>query len=293
MKISIIVHGGCGAVAEQEWAQRDGICQQAAEIGLRLLQQGGSAIDACEAAVRALEDSLILNAGLGSYRQADGVVRRDASIMASDFRAGAVAQVSFLRNPIRLARYLLEQDAHIMLSGQEAFHLGLRLGHECCFTTADVKDRYWKEHLTDASLALDYEAMAREWKAAKPTLGTVGCLCLDGNGHMAAGTSTGGTGQSYPGRVGDTPIIGAGTYSTPQAAASMTGTGERIMVHLSAKSLCDNVKSGYALDEAARLVMEDLHRSGKASAGLIAMDSSGRTCSLKNTQYMPTAERSE
>lgn len=293
MKAAIIVQGGCGPVPEPEQPERNAICQQAAEAGFKVLQNDGSAIDACEAAVIAMEDSQVLNAGLGSYRQADGIARRDASIMASDLRAGSVVQVPFLRNPIRMARYLLEQDAHLMLSGHEAFHLGLRLGHECSFTATDAKNKYWKEHLTDACLALDYAVMAAEWKAANPRLGTVGCVCVDRAGHLAAGTSTGGTGQVYPGRVGDTPIIGAGTYCTTKAAVSMTGTGERIMVHLSAKTLCDYMRMGKQLDEAARLVLAELQEFCKGSAGLIAVDLNGRTTSLKNTPYMPTAERRE
>ncbi|HEY6252016.1 MAG TPA: isoaspartyl peptidase/L-asparaginase [Candidatus Angelobacter sp.] len=293
MKAAIVVQGGCGPVPEPERPQRDAICESATQLGFRILQKGGTALDACEAAVIALEDSLVLNAGLGSYRQADGMVRRDASIMTSDLRAGSIAQVPFLKNPIRLARYLLEQDAHIMLTGHEAFHLGLRLGLDCCFTATDAKNRYWKDHLTDACLSLDYAAMATEWKAANPRLGTVGCVCIDREGHLAAGTSTGGTGQVYPGRVGDTPIIGAGTYCMSQAAVSMTGTGERIMVHLSAKTLCDYVKMAKELDEAARLVLAELQQECKGSAGLIALDSKGRTISVKNTAYMATAERRE
>jgi beta-aspartyl-peptidase (threonine type) len=214
-------------------------------------------------------------------------------MMASDLRAGSIAQVPFLKNPIRMARYLLEQAAHIMLTGDEAFHLGLRLGHECCFTATDAKNRYWKENMTDACLALDYAAMAREWKAANPRLGTVGCVCIDRKGRLAAATSTGGTGQVYPGRVGDTAIIGAGTYCTTHAAVSMTGTGEPIMVRLSAKTLCDYVRAGKQLDEAAPLVLAELQKLRKGSAGLIALDSSGRTKSFKNTPYMATAERRE
>jgi len=192
-----------------------------------------------------------------------------------------------------MARYLLEQNAHVMLAGHEAFLLGLRLGHECCFSATDAKNKYWKDHMSDACLALDYEAMAAEWKAANPRLGTVGCVCVDRDGHLAAGTSTGGTGQVYPGRVGDTPIIGAGTYCTRQAAVSMTGLGEHIMVHLSAKSLCDYVKTGKPIDEAARLVLDELEHLSKESAGLIALDSNGCMISLKNTAYMAVSERRE
>src|SRR5208337_4259059 len=188
----------------------------------------------------------------------------------------------FLRNPISLSAYLLRQDAHVMLCGREAFLLGLRLGHPCAFTTPEVRNNYWREHLTDACLDLDYEALAKEWKEANPRLGTVGCVCRDQNGGLAAGTSTGGMGQAYPGRVGDSPIIGAGTYCTPRVGVSMTGVGERIMVLLSAKALCDFVKSGITLEEAARRVLKEIEQFSNGSAGLIALGASGDGVALKN-----------
>jgi len=293
LKAAILVQGGCGDFPKTEREQRNDICARAAETGFHVLQRDCAAIEGCEAAILVMENSGILNAGLGSYRQADGIARRDASLMTSDMRAGAVAQVPFLKNPIRLARYLLEQDAHVMLTGPEAFHLGLRLGHDSCFASTAAKDTYWQDHLTASCLALDYPAMAAEWKSSNPRLGTVGCVCIDRQGQLAAGTSTGGTGQVYPGRVGDTPIIGAGTYCTGQAAVSMTGAGERIMVHLSAKQLCDYVRTGMRVAEAARLVLQELGQLCNASAGLIAMDSSGTAIALKNTAFMPVAELRE
>src|SRR2546426_9965508 len=111
----LIVHGGCGAVSPDEQGARTEACERAADAGWAVLQRNGSALDAVEAAVRRLEDEPVLNAGTGSYLQADGVARMDASIMGSDGRAGSVAQVPNLKNPIRLARYLLEQDAHVLL----------------------------------------------------------------------------------------------------------------------------------------------------------------------------------
>jgi beta-aspartyl-peptidase (threonine type) len=248
-------------------------------------------MEACEAAIQVMESSRILNAGEGAYRQADGMIRRDASVMTADGRAGSVAQVPYLVHPISLACYLLRQDAHVMLCGLEAFLLGLRLGHPCAFVPTDAKNKYWKEHLSEACLTLDYEAMAKEWKASHPRLGTVGCVCLDKNGSLAAGTSTGGTGQVYPGRVGDTPIIGAGTYCTSRVGVSMTGVGERIMVLLSAKTLCDAVKGGKPLGEAARLVLDEIEQCSRGSAGLIALDAAGNTEALKNTPFMASAKR--
>jgi L-asparaginase / beta-aspartyl-peptidase len=292
MNPALIVHGGCAAVSADEKAVREAACEHAADAGWKVLVAGGSALDAVESAIRRLEDEPVLNAGTGSYLQADGVARMDASIMASDGRAGAIAQAPGLKNPIRLARYLLDCDAHVMLSGVEATQLGLKLGHESGVVATAQKIDYWQQHMTPACLRLDYEAMAKEWKNGHPRLGTVGCVAIDANGALAAGTSTGGTGQCYPGRVGDSPIIGAGTYCTPKAAVSLTGVGERIMVLLSAKRLCDLVSEGKTLEIAGAAVMTEIETLAAASAGLIAIDSAGSILTLWDTPFMAAAQRS-
>jgi len=291
MKPALIVHGGCGTPPAGEEGARNEACERAADMGWAVLKGGGRAEDAVLAAVQALEDAPLLNAGTGSYLQADGVARMDASLMAGDGRAGAVAQVPGLKNPIRLARYLLEQDAHVMLSGREALELGLRLGHEAAVVATPAKIAYWRDHLTEAYQRLDYARMGADWKAENPRrLGTVGCVALDRDGRLAAGTSTGGTGQCYPGRVGDTPILGAGTYCSPRAGVSMTGVGERIMVLLSAKRLADLVGDGRGLGQAAAVVMEELDKVSGA-AGLIAIDAVGAIVEVKNTPFMAAARR--
>ncbi len=288
---ALIVHGGCGTPPAGEEAVRNAACERAAEAGWAVLTQGGSALDAAEAAVRRLEDEPILNAGTGAYLQADGVARLDASVMASDGRAGAVAQVPNLKNPVSLARYLLEQDAHVMLSGRDALELGLRLGLEPAVLATPPKIAYWQEHLSEPYRRLDYAAMGADWKAENPRrLGTVGCVALDASGRLASATSTGGTGQCYPGRVGDTPIIGAGTYCTPRIGVSMTGVGERIMVLLSAKRLCDLVGDGRAPEDAGALVMAELDRVNGA-AGLIALSAEGGFVERRNTPFMASARR--
>jgi beta-aspartyl-peptidase (threonine type) len=291
MKPALVVHGGCAAVSADEKAVREAACERAAEDGWKVLQAGGSALDSVEAAIRRLEDEPILNAGTGSYLQADGVVRMDDSIMASDGRAGAVAQVPGLMHPIRLARYLLDRDAHIMLCGVEATQLGLKLGHESGVAATPQKIAYWQQHMTEACLQLDYERMAGEWRSGHARLGTGGRVALDVKGNLAAGTSTGGTGQCYPGRVGDSPIIGAGTYCTPRAAVSLTGVGERIMVLLSAKRLCDLMADGKTLEASGAAVMAEIETLAQASAGLIAIDNAGAILTLWDTPFMAAASR--
>ena len=291
MRPSLIVHGGCGDVPPEEEAPRTEACERAADAGWRVLAGGGAALDAVEAAVVALEDAPLLNAGTGSYLQADGVARVDASIMADDGRAGAVAQAPGLRNPVRLARYLLEQDAHVMLCGPEAVQLALRLGHEAGVLATPAKVDYWRERLDEACRRLDYPAMAAAWKRENPRLGTVGCVAIDAGGRLAAGTSTGGTGQCFPGRVGDTPIIGAGTYCTRRVGVSLTGVGERIMALLSAKRLADLVGAGRAVLEAAREVVGEVEGAGGV-AGLVAIGADAEPVEFRNTRFMAVARRS-
>jgi beta-aspartyl-peptidase (threonine type) len=288
MRPVLIVHGGCGTPPPGEETARNEACERSAEAGWRVLAQGGSALAGAEAAVRALEDEPLLNAGTGAYLQADGVARLDASVMTSDGRAGAVAQVPLLPHPVSLARYLLEQDAHVMLAGPEALALAARLGHDVGVVATPAKIAYWQERLDEACRRLDYAAMAAAWKAENPRLGTVGCVAADAEGRLAAATSTGGTGQCYPGRVGDTPIIGAGTYCTPGVAVSMTGIGERILVKLAAKRLADLVGDGVPLEDAARRVLDEVG----PGAGLIAVDAAGTLLERRNTPFMATARRS-
>jgi beta-aspartyl-peptidase (threonine type) len=292
MRNALIVHGGCGLMPPEGPGPRQEACERAADAGWRVLQDGGSALDAVETAVRALEDEPVMNAGTGSYLQADGVARLDASLMAADGRAGAVAQVPGVRNPIRLARYILEQRAHVMLAGPEALQLALRIGLEAGVLATPERVRYWHDHLAGPSLQLDYEGMAREWRE-RERLGTVGCVALDGEGRLAAGTSTGGTPHCYPGRVGDTPVIGAGTYCTRLAGVSMTGLGEAILVKLSAKRLCDLAgEGGLPIDRAARRVLAEIEELAPASAALIALDVNGGTVSMHDTEFMAVAQRS-
>lgn len=290
-KPAFVVHGGCGATPAADRPLHLAAAERAADVGWRMLDAGGAAIDAAEAAIRHLENEPLLNAGTGSYLQADGVARMDASLMTSDGRAGAVAQVPGVKHPIRLARYLLEQNAHLMLCGPEARMLALQLGHESGVVATPDRIAYWQAHLAGFAASLDYEAMAAEWKRDIDRLGTVGCVALDAAGNLAAATSTGGTPHCYPGRVGDSPIIGAGTYCTRQMGVSMTGLGERIMVLLSAKRLADLVGEGMPLDGAGRVVLDEVAALTPGAAGLIALAADGRIVALHDTPFMAWAER--
>ena len=291
MKPALMVHGGSGSVP-RDAGVRQAACDRSADAAWDLLARGGSALDAVERAICILEDEPALNAGTGSDLQADGIIRMDVSLMAGDGRAGAVAQVPGLKNPIRLARYVLEQDGHVMVSGEEALRLGLRAGLDPAVLATAAKVAYWQEHLDAGAQRLDYQAMADAWKRDNAVrLGTVGCVALDGEGRLAAATSTGGTALCYPGRVGDSAVIGAGTYCTRLAGVSMTGLGERMLVLLSAKRFCDLVADGLPIDQAARRVLAEIGRMTRGVAGLIAVDVNGGLVAMHDTPFMVTAQR--
>jgi isoaspartyl peptidase/L-asparaginase-like protein (Ntn-hydrolase superfamily) len=165
---ALLVHGGCGGSpreSDREASVR--ACERAADEGWAVLAHGGSALEAVETATCRLEDEPALNAGTGSYLQADGVARMDASVMTDDGRAGSVAQVPGLRNPVRLARYLLEHNAHVMLAGPEALQLALRLGHVPAVVATAAKVGYWLERLDEPTRRLDYASMARAWRSRR------------------------------------------------------------------------------------------------------------------------------
>jgi len=253
---AIAVHGGCG-----RWDGRDtraalrGV-RAAVEAARRILAGGGSAVDAVCAAVVVLEDDPLFNAGTGSTLNRDGEAEMDASVMAGErFLCGGVAAIRRVRNPVLVARRVMEETSHVLLAGRGA--------------TAFARSQGFR----------DYDPVTRESRrrfrgatAAAARGGTVGAVALDGEGRLAAATSTGGTALKFPGRVGDSPIPGAGNYATPLAAASATGRGELILRHAVTKSLCDRVAAGRTAGRAAWETLQRLPLERGASVGAIALD---------------------
>ena len=223
--LAIVVHGGAGVVPAAELtpqldaAFRTGL-GAALRAGYAVLEAGGSSLDAVTAAVVVLEEDPLFNAGRGAVLCADGGHELDAAIMdGADLRAGAVAGLRRVRNPVLLARHLLERSPHVMLAGPGADALAAAEGIEC------VPNDWFTTERRRAELERHRAGLARVGDEA--SLGTVGAVALDGRGHLAAATSTGGMTGKRPGRVGDTPIIGAGTYAADDCCAvSATGHGE-------------------------------------------------------------------
>jgi beta-aspartyl-peptidase (threonine type) len=264
---------------EAEKAHRAGI-EQALKAGYDLLKGGGSSLDAVEAAVRVLEDNPLFNAGKGAVFTHEGTNELDASIMdGRTLNAGAVAAVKHVRNPIHLARLVMEKSPHVMLAGAgaEAFakHVGVTLVDEKYFYT----EGRWK--------ALQKAKASPTPMADKDRHGTVGAVALDQAGNLAAATSTGGTTNKEFGRIGDSPIIGAGTYADNKTCAvSCTGDGEyfirAVVAHSVSALMADKGLPVKAAAETALAKAKDLGGNG----GLIALDKDGNFALPFNTSGM-------
>jgi beta-aspartyl-peptidase (threonine type) len=253
-------------------------CREGLLIGWRILQSNGSALDAVEAAVRALEDDPQFNAGTGSSLTREGSIEMDAGIMDGHLlRVGAVAGVELLKNPIALARKVLESP-HALLIGRGAQQFALEQGMSLCA----------REDLLTARQYKRWEQI-RAGQVLPPKHGTVGAAALDSSGHLAAATSTGGIINKYPGRVGDSPLVGCGFYADQYAAISCTGYGEDFIRLLIARRAAEYVAQGstaqHAADEAIAFLSTQTHETG----GLIAVDAQGTLGFATSRQHMPYA----
>lgn len=285
----LLVHGGAGVIrstltARIETAVRRDL-QRALEAGHAVLARQGTALDAVAAAVVVLEDSPHFNAGHGAVFTHEGRNELDASIMdGSNLRAGAVAGVRHVRNPVLLARAVMERSPHVMLIGEGAEAFARSVG------TQFVEPDYFRteERWNQLQEAIANEAAGTQAERGRANhYGTVGAVALDAQGHLAAATSTGGMTNKRWGRVGDSPIIGAGTYADAHCAVSATGWGEFFIRAAVARDICARVEyGGQPLAEAARIVIEEtLPRLG-GDGGVIAVDAQGNFALPFNTDGM-------
>lgn len=270
---ALMVHGGAGAATDAvtDAARQQG-CAHAFAVGWRVLEAGGTAIDAVVAAVVSLEDDPIFNAGVGSSLTARGQVQMDASIMTGHtLGAGAVAVVSRVRNPIRLAHAVMQDGRHVMMAGAGAEALAVERGLATAEPASFVTERQrslWESRRDGAP-------------------GTVGAVALDRDGHVAAATSTGGLMGKRDGRIGDSAVIGAGTYADDAAgAASCTGSGEVIIRFGLARAAIDLLRDGRDPQWVAAHVINELTRRLGGEAGIVLIDRFGRTGMAHNTPHM-------
>ena len=298
MPISIVVHGGAGDISPDRHASARQGCQEAALIGWRVLQNGGSALDAVEAAVRALEDNPAFNAGTGACLTAEGNIELDASIMdGRTLNLGAVAGIGLIKNPISLARKVLVSP-HVLLVGRGAEQFAEEQGIPSCkFDDLLTERQYqlWKKYLAEHGLSPDDEPsiIRREVGVLaarnEEKHGTVGAVAVDSSGALAAATSTGGIHNKYPGRVGDSPLVGCGFYADEQAAVSCTGHGEDFVRLMIAKRASDFVAQGRPAQEDAEAAIAFLGDHATGTGGLILVDHLGGTGFAWNSQNLARA----
>ncbi len=298
MPIAIIVHGGAGNIAPERTESAQAGCKEAALVGWRILQAGGSALDAVEAAVRSLEDNPMFNAGTGAVLTSDGNIELDAGIMLGHtLNVGAVAFVELIKNPISLARKVLESP-HVLLVGKGAQEFAQEQGIPLCTFDDLVTERQYEAWLEDKAQAGSEAEEQRHYRrelgsvqAREDKHGTVGAVALDMSGLLAAATSTGGIRHKYPGRVGDSPLVGCGFYADENAAVSCTGHGEDFIRLLIARRAADFVARGDTAREAAEAAIAVLCAKAPdtGSGGLIVVDRKGNVGFAWNSQNMAHA----
>jgi beta-aspartyl-peptidase (threonine type) len=269
---SLIVHGGAGADPTDGREELRAGMREAVQAGWRVLARDGHALDAVEAAVRMLEDHPRFNAGRGSVLTSAGTVEMDASIMEGDrLGCGAVASVSRVANPVTLARRVLDDGRHVLLVAEGAHAFAQSAGVPACEPAALVTDR-------------------QRARLASGPGGTVGAVALDRHGTLAAATSTGGMVGKRPGRVGDSALIGCGTYAdSTLGGVSCTGLGEAIIRVVLARRALDLLKEADDPDYAAKVAVDLLVEEGRGEGGLILVDWRGRVGYAHSTPLMPVA----
>ncbi len=295
-KFAIALHGGAGtilrsAMTPEKEAAYTAALQTALDIGYAVLENGGSALEAVEQTVVSLEDCPLFNAGRGSVFTADGKHEMDASIMDGLTRdAGAVSMVSGVRNPITLARLVMAESGHVMLAGEGAmdFARSMKVPFEPeSYFHDDFRWNQWQEMRGSDGFQLDHSAKKDE------KFGTVGAVALDQHGNIAAATSTGGMTNKKFGRIGDSPIIGAGTYANNKTCAvSCTGSGEFFIRGVVAYDVsCLMEYKGLSLQAACDEVVQRRLMEIGGDGGLIALDAAGNIALVFNTEGMYRACR--
>ncbi|HWZ96774.1 MAG TPA: isoaspartyl peptidase/L-asparaginase [Candidatus Dormibacteraeota bacterium] len=290
MKPSLIVHGGAWDIPDEAVDACKQGCLQALGKGWKILASGGSALDAVEASIIALENDPVFDAGFGSHLNADGKVECDAIVMdGATLRSGAAAGLQRVKNPIQAARAIYEKCPHMMLIAEGAENFAKENGVPLCKPEELVSEAEW-----EAYLRCSKDEHAAEHHRGHEQ-GTVGAVALDQDGRLFAATSTGGTCCKLPGRVGDSPLIGCGCYADSTAGGvSCTGYGEAIMKIVMAKTAVDflgrpsqgTVSPGELANQAAQSCVRLLGERGHGTGGLILLDREGNSAFAFNTPRM-------
>ena len=301
-KYAFAIHGGAGTISRKsmskwkELAYREAL-HRAVSIGSTILEKGGRAIDAVVESVKEMEDTALFNAGKGSVFSYKGEHEMDASIMdGKTLQAGAAAAVTLIKNPILLAREIMNNSRHVILSGDDAKEFAIERGVEMKdseYFFDEYRFRQWQKAKERGRIMLDHDEDDKGPKDEK--YGTVGAVALDKRGNLAAATSTGGVVNKRYGRIGDSPIPGAGTYANNQSCAvSCTGQGEFFIRLSVAHEISSLLRYGnMSLDQAVKKVINDELKKMGGRGGLIAVDKDGNISMRFNTKGMYRAGKKE
>lgn len=296
-KYTLVIHGGAGTLlkgmmtGEKEKAYKEAL-QNSLDAGFEILEKGGKALDAVEKAVELLEDSPLFNAGKGSVFTHEGKHEMDASIMdGKNRKAGAVSLITGIKNPIKLARDVMEKSEHVFLAGEGAMRFAKEQNYELMdagYFYDELRYQQWQEIKNTDHFQLDH-SLKKDSK-----FGTVGAVACDQNGNVAAATSTGGMTNKRWGRVGDSPVIGAGTYARNETCAvSCTGSGEFFIRGVAAYDVSCLIEfKGWSLEKAAEEVVQNRLMKINGDGGLIAVDKDGNFAMPFNTEGMYRAVKS-
>jgi L-asparaginase / beta-aspartyl-peptidase len=294
---TIVVHGGAGTILKEdmtpelEKAYQEGL-QQALDASYAVLEKGGTAVNAVKAAIVVLEDNVLFNAGRGSVFTKKGLQEMDAAIMdGSDLSAGAVAAVRNVRNPIELATEVMRNSNHVFLSGKGAndfaIKQGIKLEPDEYFFSQFRYDQ-WKAIRDSDNYSLDHTNHQLEELMRDKKFGTVGAVACDIHGNIAGATSTGGMTNKKYGRIGDSPLIGSGTYANNKTCAiSCTGHGEMFIRTVASYDVsCLMEYKGYSLQEAMEIVVHDKLMKLQGEGGMIGVDAKGNAAMVFNSAGM-------
>ena len=273
----IIAHGGAWEIPDDLRKKATDGCSRAATIGWEILTSGGSALEAVEAAVRTLEDDPTFDAGRGSVLNARGEIELDAMIMdGRDLNLGAVMAVKRIRHPVTLARLILTASEHTILASKGAEIFAREHGLASCPSWELVVDREVARWRSATSSEQETEGLPAAVTSGDSPGDTVGAVALDAAGHLAAATSTGGTFNKHPGRVGDSPLVGCGAYADDRTGAvSATGEGEHLMKIVISKSACDFLERGMTAQEAADAAIAVLTERTDGRGGIVVLGKRG------------------
>lgn len=296
-KFGIVIHGGAGVIKKENMTDSlqkayEEKLQEAIDVGHKILEDGGTALEAVEKTINVMENSPLFNSGKGAVLNADGIAELDASVMDGKTKnAGAISGVQHIKNPINLAFKVMTESDHVMLSASGAEQFAKLHDLEFVENSYFITER--RRKALESSKAREQGVSSNQFYLSNEKFGTVGCAALDKEGNLAAGTSTGGMTNKKYGRIGDSPIIGAGTYANNKTCAiSATGHGEYFIRGVVAHDISAMMEyQGISLEQAAKRVIQKKLTDLGGTGGIVGIDSKGKVVMEFNTPGMFRASK--